>query len=127
MEGTGMDAADNDLKHEIAALRKELEQLNNHRFIRIQNSVPRLIGFQFLRGLALGLGTVVGASVLVSIVGYFLAQIDFLPIIGDWAVMRRRWSFSFSAKSPICPHPRDITHSPAILHGPCWTTSRLAP
>ena len=85
MEGTGMDAADTELKHEIAALHKELERLNNHRFIRVQNSVPRLIGFQFLRGLALGLGTVVGASVLVSIVGYFLAQIDFLPIIGDWA------------------------------------------
>lgn len=80
-----MDAAGDNLKDEIAALRKEIERLNNHRFIRIQNSVPRLIGFQFLRGLALGLGTVVGASVLVSIVGYFLAQIDFLPIVGDWA------------------------------------------
>ena len=85
MEGTGMDAAGDNLKDEIAALRKEIERLNNHRFIRIQNSMPRLIGFQFLRGLALGLGTVVGASVLVSIVGYFLAQIDFLPIVGDWA------------------------------------------
>jgi hypothetical protein len=45
----------------------------------------RLILFQFVRGLALGLGTVVGASILVSLIAYLLAQIDFLPIIGDWA------------------------------------------
>jgi hypothetical protein len=31
------------------------------------------------------LGTVVGASILVSLIAYLLAQIDFLPIIGDWA------------------------------------------
>jgi hypothetical protein len=38
-----------------------------------------------LRGMAVGLGTVVGASILVSLLLYMLSQIDFLPIIGDWA------------------------------------------
>ena len=75
-----------DLTSEIAALRREIAHLNAHRFIRIHNSLGRLLVFQFLRGLALGLGTVLGASALVSLLGYFLAQIDFIPIIGDWAV-----------------------------------------
>ena len=73
------------LEAEIRALRRELATLNRHRFIRVQNSLPRLVLFQFLRGLALGLGTVVGASVLVSVIAFFLAQIDFIPIVGDWA------------------------------------------
>jgi len=45
----------------------------------------RLLGFQFARGLAFGLGSVLGATVLVSIAVYILSGIDFLPIIGDWA------------------------------------------
>ncbi|SFR14283.1 DUF5665 domain-containing protein [Poseidonocella sedimentorum] len=68
------------------ALRRELARLNDHRFIKVQNSTLRLIWFQFLRGLAFGLGSVVGATILVSLIGFWLAQIEFIPIIGDWAV-----------------------------------------
>jgi len=70
---------------EIAALRRQIESLNGHLFVRAQNSVPGLFGYNFLRGLALGLGTVVGATILVSVAAYFLSRIDFLPIIGTWA------------------------------------------
>lgn len=76
---------DTDLTEEIRALRIEVRRLNEHNFIKVQNSMPRMLGFMLLRGLALGLGTVIGASVLVSIVLFFLSQIDFIPIIGDWA------------------------------------------
>jgi hypothetical protein len=46
-----------------------------------------MLAFQFVRGLALGLGTVVGASVLVSVLAFALAQIDFVPIVGEWAAI----------------------------------------
>ena len=70
---------------DLAALRAELEKLNSHRFIRLHNSLPRLLAFNFARGLAFGLGTVVGASVLLSLVVWSLGQIDFIPVIGEWA------------------------------------------
>lgn len=70
---------------ELELIRAELKIMNNHRIIRINNNMWRLIGFQFVRGLALGFGTVVGASLLVSAVVYSLSTIDFIPIIGDWA------------------------------------------
>lgn len=73
------------LTEEVGALRRELARLNSHRFIKLHNSLPKLLYFQFMRGLALGLGTVVGASVLVSFVVYMLSTIDFVPILGDWA------------------------------------------
>ena len=70
---------------EIAALRREIERLNDNRFIRIQNSPVRLLWYRFLSGLFTGLGTVIGATLLVSLVVYWLLGIDWIPVIGDWA------------------------------------------
>ncbi|MDJ1008969.1 MAG: DUF5665 domain-containing protein [Paracoccaceae bacterium] len=83
-------ALDGKTEQELAALRVELERLNAHRFIRLHNSTVRMIWLQFLRGLAFGLGTVMGASILVSMIALALSQIEFLPIIGEWAAEIRR-------------------------------------
>ncbi|MBV2360183.1 hypothetical protein KUH32_10390 [Thalassococcus sp. CAU 1522] len=69
----------------IDQLAAELARLNNHRFVRIHNSTLRLVWFQFLRGLAFGLGTVIGASALVSVLALLLAQIEVVPILGGLA------------------------------------------
>ncbi len=79
------DTSDSDLHQEIRTLREEVGQLNRHKYLRTLNSTPRLLWMSFLRGLATGLGTVVGATLLVSIMLYFLSQIELIPIIGDWA------------------------------------------
>ncbi|MGX0876339.1 hypothetical protein ACSSV4_001016 [Roseovarius sp. MBR-154] len=78
-------AKTDDLSEEIRVLRSELQRLNSHRFVRIHNNMPRLLAFNFARGLAVGLGTVLGASVLLSVILWALSQIEFLPIIGEWA------------------------------------------
>lgn len=80
-----MPDTDQNVAEEISALRNEVAVLNSHRFIRLHNSPLRLIGFQFVRGLAFGLGSVIGATILVSLLGLFFSRIDFLPIIGEWA------------------------------------------
>ncbi|TNF57216.1 MAG: hypothetical protein EP307_14395 [Rhodobacteraceae bacterium] len=72
-------------RDELHALRMEVEKLNGHRMVRLHNSVPRILLLNFGRGLAFGLGTVVGASALLSVVVWSLGQIDFIPVIGDWA------------------------------------------
>lgn len=72
-------------------LTTELETLNKHRFIRVHNSLWRLILFQFTRGLAFGLGSVLGASILVSLVVWWLAQFEFIPIIGDFTNQLIDW------------------------------------
>ena len=73
------------LTEELRAIRIELARLNAHRFVRQMNSPARMMGATFARGMALGLGTVVGATIVVSVVGYLLAQIDYIPILGQWA------------------------------------------
>jgi len=80
------DPADADaLAAELASLRAEVRRLNGHRFVRIHNSLPRLLLFQFTNGVMVGLGTVIGATIVVSVVVFFLAQIELVPIIGAYA------------------------------------------
>ncbi|MBV6635522.1 MAG: hypothetical protein KI788_06430 [Mameliella sp.] len=73
------------LRNEVARLADEVTRLNQHRFVRIHNNLARLMVFQFLRGMMLGLGTALGATALVSAVVLLLSQIEFIPILGDLA------------------------------------------
>jgi hypothetical protein len=77
--------SENDWHNDLASLRAEVSRLNSHRFIRMHNSTTRLLWFNFLRGLAFGLGSVIGATVLVSFLVYLLREVNFIPIVGDWA------------------------------------------
>jgi len=80
-----MSDKDEQLTREVAALRREMARINAHRFVRLHDSPLRMIGFQFARGLAFGLGSVMGARILVSVAVYVLSGIDFIPIVGEWA------------------------------------------
>lgn len=73
------------IKEELRSIHQELDKLNKHKFIRLYNSTPKMLWFQFLRGAAFGLGSVLGATLVVSLVISLLAQIEFVPIIGEWA------------------------------------------
>jgi len=75
------------LKDDVRALRAELELLNQHKFIQMHNKPIKLLAFNFARGLVFGLGTFLGASLLLSMAAWALSQIDFIPIIGEWAKM----------------------------------------
>lgn len=74
-----------DMTTELRALRTEVVRLNDLSFVRIHNSIPKLLGYSFARGLAFGLGTVLGASLLLSGLAWSVSQVEFLPVIGEWA------------------------------------------
>ncbi|MEL7259093.1 MAG: DUF5665 domain-containing protein [Pseudomonadota bacterium] len=74
-----------DMAQEMRALRAEVARLNQLSFVRIHNSIPKLLSYSFARGLAFGLGTVLGASLLLSAVAWSVSQVEFLPVIGEWA------------------------------------------
>jgi len=67
-------------------LAEAIETLNDNNLMRIYSSSWWIIWTNFLRGLAFGLGSVIGASILVYITVQVLAQIEFIPILGDWAL-----------------------------------------
>lgn len=71
----------------MLAIKNELEILNGHKLVKTYNSLPRLLSFQFAKGIAFGLGSVVGATVVVSILAYILSHIEFIPIVGEWMLL----------------------------------------
>jgi len=95
-EGDGAGAGD--VRDELRALRREVARLNNHNFIRMHDSLMRLLAFNLARGLAFGLGTVLGASVLLSMLAWAMSQVEFLPLIGEWAAEIARQMQSAAGK-----------------------------
>lgn len=77
--GTGVDA-------ELRALREELTHLREHKMVVLYQSPAKVLLFKMLGGMAVGLGTVIGATVLLSVIIWMLSTIEFIPIIGEWAV-----------------------------------------
>lgn len=73
------------LSEELRLLRQEVHQITDHRLFTAQSTVGRMLALSLGRGLAFGLGSVIGASFLVSVLVYSLSQIDFIPVLGDWA------------------------------------------
>ncbi len=69
----------------LAELLEEVKRLNNHSYLVNNATIVRMIFYQILRGLAFGLGSVMGATILVSVVAYFLSGMDFIPVLGEWA------------------------------------------
>jgi hypothetical protein len=70
---------------EHARLTRAVEALNGQTFFKLQDQFLRALFRQFLMGVAFGLGSFLGATIVVSMLVYSLSQIDFIPILGEWA------------------------------------------
>ena len=69
--------------NEIKKLSEAIKSLNNNNIFNIYNSTKKILFISFLKGLASGLGWMIGATILVSLLTYILSQIEFIPILGD--------------------------------------------
>ena len=69
--------------NEIKKLSDSIKSLNNSNIFKIYNSTKKILFVSFLKGLASGLGWIIGATILVSLLTYILSQIEFIPILGD--------------------------------------------
>jgi len=67
-------------------LTNAVRELLDHKLLRDYSSTWRILWLNFLCGLAFGLGSVIGATILVYLTIQILAQIEFIPILGEWAV-----------------------------------------
>ncbi len=65
-------------------LDKSIKDFSKHYFFKIHSSFWKILLVSLFRGLASGLGWVLGATILVSLLTYTLSQIEFIPILGEW-------------------------------------------
>ena len=75
--------AHKELIKEVKSLSKEVRKLKGLEFVKVLKHPWKLMGLSLLKGMMVGLGSVLGASVLVALFIYIIAQISFVPILGD--------------------------------------------
>ena len=73
-----------DILIELQLAKQELEKLNAHKLVQATNTLSGLLFFMFLKGIAFGFGTVVGATIVVSLLVYLLSPFELVPVVGDW-------------------------------------------
>lgn len=73
-----------ELSKEVKDLTKEITKLKDLEFIQILKHPWRLMGLSLLKGIMVGFGSVLGATVLVALFVYLLSQISLVPVIGDF-------------------------------------------
>lgn len=73
-----------ELLDEMRRMRSDLHRIERSRLLRVYDSMPRFLLYNVLRGIAIGFGTVVGATLVVSLFIYLLSGIELIPLIGDW-------------------------------------------
>lgn len=69
--------------NEVKELTHTIKNFNNHNIFKINGSIKTVLLVSFLKGLFSGLGWILGATILVSLLTFTLSQIEFIPILGD--------------------------------------------
>lgn len=98
-----------ELSAELKDLTKEVRKLKKLEFIQVFKHPWKFMGFSLLKGLMVGLGSVLGATVGVAIFVYLLSQISFVPIVGD---------FVEEIITEIQPAQEEQSGNPADLESP---------
>ena len=77
----------NVVERSLQSIENELKILTGHKVLSMYSSVFKQLMLQLLRGIFFGLGTAMGATIVLSALLFLLAQIEFVPIIGEWVQM----------------------------------------
>lgn len=72
------------IEKRLEKVSQDLEKAKIAEYVDILNNPKRLIYINFIGGLARGLGTAVGLTVLAAILFYMLKQTVNLPLIGQY-------------------------------------------
>ena len=73
-----------ELAKEIKILSKEIARMKDMEVIQIFKNKWKFIGLSFVKGIAVGFGSVLGATLFISLFVYILGQLSVVPVIGDW-------------------------------------------
>lgn len=76
--------SEKELAKEVKELAKEIQKLKDMEFIRILKHPGRLMWLSFLKGAFVGLGSVLGATILVAILAFILNQFSYVPFVGNY-------------------------------------------
>lgn len=76
--------AEAELTRELKELTKQVEKIRDMELISNFKKPGKFMWFSFLKGLMMGFGSVLGASLLVGLLVYLIGQIQLVPVVGDF-------------------------------------------
>lgn len=59
------------------------ETKSGEKFKNIHRSLGKMLYYNFLGGIAWGLGVLIGTSIIFALIAFFISKIDFVPILGQ--------------------------------------------
>ena len=69
----------------LGEINRAIKELKNHNFFKMYDSYSKLFLLHFVKGTAFGLGSIIGAGIVIYFLAQLFSQIELIPIIGDWA------------------------------------------
>ena len=72
------------LAKEVNNLTKSVTKLKNLEFVQILKNPWKMMWLALVKGIMVGFGSVLGASVVVAIFIYIIAQLSVVPFVGDF-------------------------------------------
>lgn len=76
--------AETALTQEVKELTKQVQRLRDTELLEIYKKPGRFMLYALVKGLMIGFGSVVGASLLVGIFVYLISQVQLVPVLGDF-------------------------------------------
>ncbi len=72
------------LAKEVKNLTKEVSKLKNLEFMKVFKHPVKFMWYSFLKGIMIGFGSALGATVILAVFLYLVGQISFVPLIGGF-------------------------------------------
>ncbi len=76
-------ALEKELTKDLADLTKQIRRLKDLEFVQVLKKPRRMLWLSFLKGVAVGFGSVIGASLVVGVFIFVLSKLSLVPVIGD--------------------------------------------
>lgn len=58
--------------------------MNSEKYRKVERPLGKMVLYNFLGGIAWGLGVLIGTSIIFALIAFFVTKIDFIPIIGQF-------------------------------------------
>ncbi|PIZ75675.1 hypothetical protein COY05_03425 [Candidatus Peregrinibacteria bacterium CG_4_10_14_0_2_um_filter_38_24] len=76
--------AEKNLIKAVNEMTEQVERLREMELLQVLKHPWKLVWYSLLKGLMIGFGSVIGATVLITIFVYLLAELSNIPVLGDF-------------------------------------------
>jgi hypothetical protein len=74
------------LAESVEVLAKMVDGLRSRRYLQMIDKPKKFLFYNFISGVASGLGTAFGATIIFALIIWLLSKMQLVPFLGEWVV-----------------------------------------